>query len=387
MSLLRNVHTMKWFLELSLVLFLPSHVISLPKGFIAQVVTSTPAVSGIFAPNPRKNGKPMLLLIQKEGKVKVLEEPDESPDSEVILDLSGYMCTETERGLHSITIHPDFESNLYVYLYYTKFKEGCLTEDLEDGPWNVLTRFAMDIQTLTLDNDSREEIWRGASTHDAVHNGVDNVPPSVEFKFDESRNYDVGEEVAFDGSGSSDPEGNQLVFKWFFGDGHESSEMNPIHVYEETGTYTVTLFVQDNLNQVQQLSKTVYVGDPPVATILSPAEGDEFYVGQVLTLEGEAFHLNGTSFEDLELIWEDHYHPFLDPVNGNNIKLPLGPHPEDFHAATNSYLEVILYAKDTESGLAGKTSRLVQPMLVSVGIDSFPPGLMVRVDDKPVTAY
>ncbi|KAG7351257.1 PKD domain containing protein [Nitzschia inconspicua] len=171
MSLLRNVHTMKWFLELSLVLFLPSLVISLPKGFIAQVVTSTPAVSGIFAPNPRKNGKPMLLLIQKEGKVKVLEDPDESPDSEVIFDLSGYMCTETERGLHSITIHPDFESNLYVYLYYTKFKEGCLTEDLENGPWNVLTRFTMDIQTLTLDYDSREEIWRGASTHDAIHNG------------------------------------------------------------------------------------------------------------------------------------------------------------------------------------------------------------------------
>ncbi|KAG7351256.1 PKD domain containing protein [Nitzschia inconspicua] len=206
-------------------------------------------------------------------------------------------------------------------------------------------------------------------------------------------NYDVGEEVAFDGSGSSDPKGNQLVFKWFFGDGHESSEMNPIHVYEESGTYTVTLFVQDNLNQVQQLSKTVYVGHPPVATILSPADGDEFYVGQVLTVEGEAFHLNGTSFEDFELIWEvrkhhdDHYHPFLDPVNGNNIKLPPGPHPEDFHAATNSYLEVILYAKDTESGLTGKTSRLVQPILVSVGIDSFPPVLIVRVDDEPVTAY
>jgi hypothetical protein len=48
---------------------------------------------------------------------------------------------------------------------------------------------------------------------------------------------------------------------------------------------------------------------------------------------------------------------------------------------------VILYAKDAETGLTGIATTLVQPMLVSVGIDSFPPGLTVRVDDEPVTAY
>lgn len=48
---------------------------------------------------------------------------------------------------------------------------------------------------------------------------------------------------------------------------------------------------------------------------------------------------------------------------------------------------MILYAKDTETGLTGKAVRLVQPMIVSVGIDSYPPGLIIRVDDEPVTAY
>jgi PKD repeat protein len=149
-------------------------------------------------------------------------------------------------------------------------------------------------------------------TYDTVirikYTGVMNSPPVVNFEFDDSRGYDVGEAVAFDGSGSSDPEGNPLVFKWFFGDGNESNEISPTHVYENTGEYTVTLFVEDSLKQVQQLSKTVSVGDPPVVTILSPAEGDQFYVGQVLTVKGEAFHLNGTAFADSELVWEVRKH-------------------------------------------------------------------------------
>lgn len=158
-------------MSLLLLLLLSDLVTPLPLGFIAEVVTSTSAVSGVFAPNPRMNGKPMLILISKEGKVSVLEDPDESPSSQTILDLSGNMCTETERGLHSITVHPDFESNPYVYLYYTKYKEGCLADDSENGPWNILTRFKMNNESLVLDYDSREEIWRGAPTQDAVHNG------------------------------------------------------------------------------------------------------------------------------------------------------------------------------------------------------------------------
>jgi glucose/arabinose dehydrogenase len=156
---------------ISALLILAKVASALPNGFIAEVVTSTSAVTGIFAPNPSKNGKPMLLLIAKEGQVKVLEDPDESPDSRTILDLSDKMCTETERGLHSVTVHPDFMSAPYVYLYYTQFKDGCLADDSENGPWNVLTRFSMNNETLALDYDSRKEIWRGAPTHDAVHNG------------------------------------------------------------------------------------------------------------------------------------------------------------------------------------------------------------------------
>lgn len=140
------------------------------------------------------------------------------------------------------------------------------------------------------------------------YTGIQNEPPLVEFNFDESKNYDVGDEVSFDGSKSTDPEGNTLSFKWFFGDGNESSEMSPTHVYGAQGEYTVTLFVEDDFNQVQQMSKTVAVGDPPIATIISPAEGDQFSVGQVLTVVGEAVHANGTAFNESQLVWEVRKH-------------------------------------------------------------------------------
>ncbi len=143
-----------------LLISLNNFVSAVPSGFIVDSVSDQNAISGTFAPNPRNNWLPMLMLVSKEGTVSVLENPDDSQDFTVILDLDGKMCTNTERGLQTIAVHPQFEENRYVYLYYNKFKEGCLDDDSDDGPWNVLARFVMDAETLELDYDSREEIWR-----------------------------------------------------------------------------------------------------------------------------------------------------------------------------------------------------------------------------------
>lgn len=135
-------------------------VSAVPSGFIVDVVSHQNAITGTFAPNPRNNWQPMLMLVSKEGKVSLLEDPDNSDDYSVILDLDGKMCTNRERGLQTIAVHPQFEENRFVYLYYNMFREGCLDDDSDGGPWNVLARFVMDEQTLQLDYDSREEIWR-----------------------------------------------------------------------------------------------------------------------------------------------------------------------------------------------------------------------------------
>lgn len=136
---------------------------AVPDGFIAEVVTDAKAVRGIFAPNPRNGNKPMLILTAKLGTVSVLEDPDHSPTSILILDLrigGKIMCTNGERGLQNIVLHPDFETNRIVYLYYNKYKQGCFADFSDRGPWNVIAQFVMNPETLMLDYDSRKEIWR-----------------------------------------------------------------------------------------------------------------------------------------------------------------------------------------------------------------------------------
>jgi len=49
--------------------------------------------------------------------------------------------------------------------------------------------------------------------------------------------------VAFDGGGSSDPDGAPLTYAWDFGDGATGTGVTPQHTYTAMATYTVTLMV------------------------------------------------------------------------------------------------------------------------------------------------
>lgn len=53
-----------------------------------------------------------------------------------------------------------------------------------------------------------------------------------------------GSSVAFDGSGSSDPDSDAITFVWDFGDGSSTSS-SPSHIYADNGTYPVCLTVSD----------------------------------------------------------------------------------------------------------------------------------------------
>ena len=56
----------------------------------------------------------------------------------------------------------------------------------------------------------------------------------------------AGQPVSFDGSGSSDPDGNALTYAWAFGDGGTGTGVAPSHTYALAGSYLVTLTVTDN---------------------------------------------------------------------------------------------------------------------------------------------
>lgn len=135
----------------------------------------------------------------------------------------------------------------------------------------------------------------------------------------------VGNVVQFDGSQSSDPDGETLTFEWSFGDGNTSTNKSPSHVYNDAGEYLVTLIVTDVDDQAQQTHVTVVVGQPPTASIVSPAEGADFDVGQVLKLQGLAFDSDGQVIPDDHIIWEVRQHHAGEKQSVNSISGVYGP--------------------------------------------------------------
>jgi len=56
----------------------------------------------------------------------------------------------------------------------------------------------------------------------------------------------TGQPMSFDGTGSSDPDGDNLTYAWDFGDGGTASGATASHTYAVAGSYLVTLTVTDD---------------------------------------------------------------------------------------------------------------------------------------------
>lgn len=63
----------------------------------------------------------------------------------------------------------------------------------------------------------------------------------------------IGQEIKFDGTKSSDPDGNELAYSWNMGDGKLIEEPSFTYKYLYPGTYLVTLMVYDGRNYVSDI--------------------------------------------------------------------------------------------------------------------------------------
>ncbi|MEG0686775.1 MAG: PKD domain-containing protein, partial [Erysipelotrichales bacterium] len=74
----------------------------------------------------------------------------------------------------------------------------------------------------------------------------------------------VGESVSFNGTQSSDSDGTIVSYKWNFGDGSTSTQINPNHAFNAQGTYGVSLTVTDDNGASTTMTKNITVSKKAV---------------------------------------------------------------------------------------------------------------------------
>ncbi len=196
--------------------------------------------------------------------------------------------------------------------------------------------------------------------------------------------------VNFDGSASTDPDaGNTLTYFWTFGDGTpETSTTNATtsHSYAPNGNYVASLRVRDNNFAFSpSVTQTIQVGNtPPTAQIVFPASTDRFFVGQNITLNGSGTDTQDGTLPAGSLSWvvrlhhNEHTHPLLGPVTGNNVMF-VAPAPEDVPALDTSFVEIDLTVTDS-GGLTGTAHLDFQPNRVATTFATSPVGLSTTVN-------
>ena len=198
--------------------------------------------------------------------------------------------------------------------------------------------------------------------------------------------------VAFDGSGSADPDGDAITYDWNFGDGSaHASTAKPTHVFSAAGTYLVTLKVTDSKGASAVAGVRIDAGNNgPLPAIESPSGSTRFRVGQLITLHGRAGDVEEGTLSAAALSWtvllhhNTHVHPFLGPRTGNDVTFTAPP-PEDLSAAATSYLEVRLTATDSK-GLSTTVTRDLRPNTVALTFRTDPAGLKLMIDGAPISA-
>ncbi len=120
--------------------------------------------------------------------------------------------------------------------------------------------------------------------------------------------------VAFDASGSMDPEGRALAYSWDFGDGASSTEVSPQHVFRADGggprRFDVKLRVTDAESAFSEAELIVSVNNtPPVVRITSPVDGTQYPMTRETAFDLTAEISDGESAQgDLICAWQTSLH-------------------------------------------------------------------------------
>ena len=190
--------------------------------------------------------------------------------------------------------------------------------------------------------------------------------------------------VNFDGSGSSDPDGDPITYAWDLdGDGlyDDSTAAQPTFTYTQSGTFTARLQVTDSPGASSVSGPiTITVGNtPPTATINAPSGSLTWRVGDVIAFSGSGTDPQDGNLPASALSWSlilnhcpsnCHSHPLQDfvGVSSGSFTAPDHEYP--------SNLELVLRVTDS-GGLTSTASVTLQPQTVALTFTSSPSGLQL----------
>ena len=207
---------------------------------------------------------------------------------------------------------------------------------------------------------------------------------------------DVPLTVSFDGSASTDPDGQPINHAWDLdGDGafDDSTLASPTFTYTVAGTYTARLRVTDPDGLSDTFNLPIVAGRPPVPviTITSPAPSTTWKVDDTIRFSGSATDASGAPIPAGGLTWEIHLR-HCDRVSGSCHTHTLqsfggvasGSFPAPDHEFP-SYLEIELTARDAR-GLSATATRRLDPQTAQLRLASSPAGARLTLGGETATA-
>jgi PKD repeat protein len=193
-----------------------------------------------------------IITVRNPGPTAELSvSPDEpNPDDEITLDASGSSDPDGEIATYEWDTDGDGEYGGY--------------GDPDNGPTASIgyeVGGTYEVGLRVVDNGGKTASLRRAIT-------VENPEPSASFDY-RPETPELGESAQFDGSKSSDPDGEIVSYTWYLdgdrvGQGEQFSRS-----FDREGSYNVTLVVTDNGQVSASTSATVPVSEPPDASISS----------------------------------------------------------------------------------------------------------------------
>ena len=197
-------------------------------------------------------------------------------------------------------------------------------------------------------------------------------------------------DVAFDGRGSSDPEGDTLTYAWDLdgdGDFNDSTAATANFTYAKPGAVTVRLRVSDPNGRHGTASTVITAGGPPTVTITAPSAATTWAVGDTISFSGSARTSAGEALAAKDLVWSlsmrhcpsnCHTHPIENYVGVTSGSLVAPDHEYPSH------LLLSLTATDSAGLSATETVRL-DPRTANIALNSSPPGLALSFASETLT--